>query len=118
MERISLETFFTSENDTEINQYRILGGINEYSSDFDKIKIYPALSSLIELKNSLEKIINEKKSLSNKLPKIIKGFDVKEHKLIFTTNSAFELHKNIKQVFDLTEWASPHIKEAIEEVLI
>jgi len=118
MERISLETFFTSENDTEINQYRILGGIKEYSSDFDKKKIYPALSSLIELKNSLEKIINEKKSLSNKFPKIIKGFDVKEQKLIFTTPSDFEPHKNIKQVFDLAEWALPHIKEAIEEGII
>src|SRR5690606_25242706 len=118
MERISLETFFTSENDTEINQYRILGGINEYSSDFDKKKIYPALSSLIELKNSLEKIINEKKSLSNRFPKIIKGFDVKEQKLIFAAPSDFEQNKDLEHVFELAEWALPYIKEAIEEGII
>lgn len=117
MERINLETFFTSENDIEINQYRILGGIKELNTDFEKKKIYPALASLIELKTSLEKICEERKSLNGRFPKIIKGFDAKEQKLIFTVPADFD-NVNVEHIFELAEWALPHIQTAIEEGII
>ncbi len=73
MERISIESFFTSETDLEMNQYRILGGIREVCSNFDKKKIYPSLAGLIELKQSLDKIKDERNNLNEKFPKHIKG---------------------------------------------
>jgi hypothetical protein len=118
MERISLETFFSSETDFEINQYRILGGIKEINTDFDKKKIYPALATLIELKYSLEKICEERKSLNGRFPKVIKGFDPKEQKLIFTIPADFDKYKNVEQVFELAEWALPYLIDSIEEGIV
>lgn len=118
MKRISLETFFTSENDIEMNQYRILGGIKELNNDFDKKKIYPALASLIELKSSLEKLCEERKNLSGRFPKVIQGYDSKEQKLIFTIPNKFEENQNIEHVFELAEWALPIIKDTIEEGIV
>jgi len=118
MERISLETFFSSETDLEIIQYRILGGIKEQNTYFDKKKIYPALASLIELKNSLEQIREERKSLSGKFPKQITGFDVKQQKIIFAVQDHSDSYKNIDLVFELIDWALPLIKDSIEEGIV
>ncbi len=118
MERLTLQTFFSSEEDREINQYRILGGIKAINTDFEKKRIYPALGSLIELKNSLEKIISEKESLNIRFPKVIKGFDSEEQKLIFTIPADYEKFKNIDQVFELAEWALPYIIDSIEEGIV
>ncbi len=118
MERISLETFFSSETDLEMNQYKILGGIKELNTDFDKKKIYPGLASLIALKSSLEQIREERKSLSGKFPKQIKGFDIKERKIIFSIPGENANYKNIDKVFELIDWALPHIQDAIEEGIV
>jgi hypothetical protein len=118
MERISLETFFSAESDLEMNQYRILGGIKELNSAFDKKKIYPALAFLIELKGSLEQIREERKSLTGKFPKQISGFDIKQKKIIFTVQEHSENNKNIDQVFELIDWALPFIKDSIEEGIV
>jgi len=118
MERISLETFFSLETDLEMNQYRILGGIKELNTNFDKRKIYPALSSLIELKNSLEQIREERKSLNGKFPKQITGFDIKKQEIIFAVQNHTDNYKNIDQVFELIDWALPFIKDSIEEGIV
>ncbi|OGU72243.1 MAG: hypothetical protein A2V93_05685 [Ignavibacteria bacterium RBG_16_34_14] len=118
MERISLETFFSAETDLEINQYRILGGIKELSTAFDKKKIYPALAFLIELKSSLEQIREEKRSLSGKFPKQITGFDIKQKKIIFTVQEHSCNYKNIDHVFELIDWALPFIKSSIDEGIV
>jgi hypothetical protein len=118
MERISLETFFSSELDWEMNQYKILGGIKELSNDLDKKKIYPSLAQLIEVKSLLEQIKAERNSLSGKFPKKIKGFDIKSQKIILETPAHINDHKNIELVFELIDWALPLIKDAIEEGII
>jgi hypothetical protein len=104
--------------DLEINQYRILGGIKELYCDFDKKKIYPSLASLIALKSSLEQIREERKSLTVKFPKQISGFDIKQKKILFTIQEPSENNKSIDQVFELIDWALPHIKEAIDEGIV
>ncbi len=118
MKRISLETFFSAETDLEINQYRILGGIKELNTDFDKRKIYPGLASLIALKNSLEQIREERKSLNGKFPKQITGFDMKQQKIIFTAQEHSDNYKNIDKVFELIDWALPFIQDSIEEGIV
>ena len=118
MERISLDTFLTSETDWEMNQYKILGGLKELSLDLDKRKIYPALAQLIELKNSLEQIKAARNNLNGKFPKEIKSYNIKEQKIILETPAHFNNPKNVEAVFDLIEWALPVIQEKIEEGII
>jgi len=118
MERISLETFFSSETDWEMNQYKILGGIKELSMDLTKKKIYPALAQLIDLKNSLDQIKAARNNLNGKFPKEIKSFNIKEQKVILETPVHFNNPKNVEAVFELIDWALPVIQNTIDEGIV
>ncbi len=118
MERISIESFFTSETDLEINQYRILGGIREVCGNFDKKKIYPSLAGLIELKQSLDKIKDERNNLNEKFPKHIKGFDINSKKIIYESKGNVNHNNNIEEIFNLIDWAIPYIVDAIDEGIV
>jgi hypothetical protein len=118
MERISLDTFLSSETDWEMNQYRILGGLKELSLDLDRKKIYPALAQLIELKDSLEQIKVERNNLNGKFPKEIKSFNLKEQKITLETPPHFNNPQNIEAVFNLIDWALPVIQDKIDEGIV
>jgi len=118
MERISIESFFTSETDLEMNQYRILGGLQEICSDFHKKKIYPSLASLIELKLCIEKIKDEKNNLNQKFTKQVKGFDVKQQKVIYESSGTIGYNENIEEIFALFDWALPLLGDAIDEGVV
>jgi hypothetical protein len=118
MERISIESFFTSENDLEINQYRILGGLRKVCGDFDKKKIYPSLAALIELKQSIDKIKDERNNLNEKFSKQIKGFDINAQKIIYESANDDNQYNSIEELFNLIDWALPYIIDAIDEGII
>jgi hypothetical protein len=118
MERLSIESFFTSETDLETNQYRILGGLRKVCNDFDKKKIYPSLAMLIELRQSIYKIKEETNNLSNKFPKQIKGFDVNAQKIIYESAGDVNHNNSVEELFNLIDWALPYIEEAIDEGII
>jgi len=118
MERISIESFFTSETDLEMNQYRILGGIREVRSNFDKKKIYPSLATLIELKRSIDKIKDQRINLDEKFPKQLKGFDIKTQKVIYESSHNINHNYNIEEIFTLIDWALPYINDAIDEGIV
>jgi hypothetical protein len=118
MEQISLEIFFNPETDWEMNQYRILGGIKTARAEFDKKRIYPALAMLIKLKRELNQIKDEKNNLSQQFPKQIAGFDIKEQKVIYEASDDLNRYENIEVIFDLVDWAIPHINKAIEEGIV
>lgn len=118
MERISLETFFSPETDREMNQYRILGGLKELSSELDRKKIYPSLAQLIELKSSLEQIKTKRNSLGEKFPKRIKSINIKKQKITLETPALFDNQKNVEDIFELIEWALPIIQGTIDEGIV
>ncbi len=118
MERISLDTFLSSETDWEMNQYKILGGLKELSLELDRKKIYPALAQLIELKNSLDQIKVARNDLNGKFPKEIKSFNIKEQKITLETPADFSNPKNVEAVFELIDWALPVIQEKIDEGIV
>ena len=118
MEPISLEIFFDSETDWEMNQYRILAGIKAARAEFDRKKIYPSLATLIKLKRELNQIKEERNCLNQQFPRQIKGFDTKEQKVIYDSAENINLDENIEVIFGLIDWAVPYINEAIEEGIV
>lgn len=115
MEQLSLEIFFDSETDLELNQYRILAGIKKVITEFGQKKIYPSLATLIKLNRELNQIKDERNNLQQKFPKQIKGFDIKGQKVIYETSKNIKLNDSIENIFALIDWALPHLKEAIDE---
>jgi len=115
MEQLSLEIFFDSETDLEMNQYRILAGIKNACTDFCHKKIYPSLAILIKLDRELKQLKDERNYLKNNFPKQIKEFDINNQKVIYEYSKKPELNDNIENIFALIDWAQPLIKEAIDE---
>ncbi len=73
MEKLSFEHFLAAGTDPESARYRILAHLKKCAEDFDHNKLYPELSDLIALKNSLEAIVNGKSKLVNELPRTLKA---------------------------------------------
>jgi hypothetical protein len=116
MNPLTLETFFSADTDWEMNQYRVLGGIKEYSIDFNKKRLYPSLAHLIELSNHLEEILKQQKNLNHSFPKEIKNFDIKSKTILF--ESLEKLSPNLEFLFELIKWALPLINQEIEEGIV
>ena len=113
MNPLTLESFFSSDTDWELNQFKILGGIKEYRSDFNKKKLYPSLANLIKLSSVLDEILKQKVNLDKSFPKELKGFDLINQRIVF--ESLDELSPDVEFLFKLIDWAFPFITKAIEE---
>ncbi len=110
---LSLESFLGVYRDYELTQYHILDEIKKVRADFSHNRIYPTLSQLIDLYQTLRTISRRSEDLRNELPQRIKGLDLKDKRILF--EPIFISPGNMKMVEDLINWALPHIQEAIEE---
>jgi hypothetical protein len=117
MKQLQVDSFKCSNSDIEFNQYKILAGLKEYRTEFNKNKIYPALAELVYLSSQLEEILNKKNnSLSIPLPKNIKGKNIND-KNVFVEVISQTAEKN-DYFYELIEWALPQIKDLISEAYI
>lgn len=111
--QLSIDLFTQVQSDLESRQYLVLAALKSMSDDFQRNRIYPHLSHLIDIHNTLSDISNRLKDLRNKFPKRIKKIDFVnqeiEHEVVFVDGS------DVRQVEELIEWALPYIKAKIEE---
>jgi hypothetical protein len=111
--RLSLNLFTKVQDDLEKRQYLILAELKMISSQFQYYKIYPHLSELIQLRNTLTDIINRLSDLRNKFPKRIGKIDwvnkTIEHEVVFVDGT------DLSAVEQLINWALPRIEGVIEE---
>ncbi len=113
MDKLSLEHFLSAGTDPESARYRILAFLKKYVDEFDHNRLYPVLSDLIALKQSLEAIIEGRSKLASQLPQDVKGIDLASQKLIL---QAPDLSCSpLDHVVELIRWALPLLAETIEE---
>jgi len=110
---LNLDLFTQVQSDYEVRQLRILAALKKISEDFQSNRIYPHLSGLVELRNTLTDIKKRLEDLRNEFPKRIKNIDlvnkIIEHEVVFVDGS------DLSKVEDLIEWALPYIEAKIEE---
>ncbi len=110
---LNLDLFTHVQSDFESSQYKVLAELKKISDDFQRNKIYPHLSHLIELHGTLSDILKRIRDLRNEFPKRIKKIDFVnqeiEHEVVFVAGS------DLTKVEELIEWALPYIKAKIEE---
>jgi hypothetical protein len=116
MNGLSLTTFISPDRDLEKSQYRILAGLKEYQKEFNKKRICPSLTELVNLVSLLEEILKQKKTLHKYFPKQIKGYDIENQKVLYETIE--HITDDLKFYFKLIEWALPKVKQVIEEGII
>ena len=112
MKCLTIESFTAKETDIELNQYKILAGLKEYRAEFNKNRLYPALSELVYLSSQLEEILERKGGVGLPLPKGIKNSHKEKNVFVEVIDQAKEQKEYFK---DLIEWAIPVIKSLIDE---
>jgi hypothetical protein len=113
---LSLESFYSADRDLELNQYCILAGIKEFRNEFNKKRLYPSFTNLLNITSQLQDIIEQKNNLEYKFSKKIKSFDFKNNKIIF--ESLENEQPEIDCLFELIDWSLPQLKSVIEEALV
>lgn len=110
---LSLDVFTNIGMDYEVRQYHILDGLKKIRDKFTINRLYPHLSELISLYNSLDVIKKEIKNIENGMPYKIKDIDLINKKISYQL-----LHDDYKQldsVKRIINWALPLMKDTIEE---
>ncbi len=115
MKYLNIDSFVSKEDDIELNQYKILSGLKDYRSEFNKNRLYPALSELVYLSSQLEEILERKSSPGLPLPKGIKNSRNDKNVFVEVITQAKEQKEYF---FELIEWALPVIKGMIDEAYI
>ena len=111
--RLNLNLFTKVQDDVERRQYIILAELKKISDEFQYYKIYPHLSGLIEIRRTLQDVIDRLADLRSKFPKRIGKIDwvnkTIEHEVVFVDGT------DLKAVEDLINWSLPKIDKVIHE---
>lgn len=111
--RLNLNLFTKVRDDVEKRQYIILAELKKISTEFQYYKIYPHLSRLVEIRNTLQDVIDRLADLRSKFPKRISKIDwvnrTIEHEVVFVDGT------DLKAVEGLITWALPKIDNVIHE---
>lgn len=111
--RLNLNLFTKVRDDVEKRQYIILAELKKISTEFQYYKIYPHLSRLVDIRNTLQDVIDRLADLRNKFPKRISKIDwvnrTIEHEVVFVDGT------DLKAVEELITWALPKIDKVIHE---
>lgn len=110
---LSISTFIRAIDDTERTRFEVLSGLKAIRTNFHHNKIYPDLSTLVELFEGLQSITQSADNLRSKAHRSIKDVNIDERKVIYDETPISD--NDFEQIRDLIAWALPLIQDAIEE---
>ncbi|MGE5401562.1 MAG: hypothetical protein ACM3S2_14265 [Ignavibacteriales bacterium] len=110
MNKLTLDTFLYV-SDYELTMYRILDSLKSYNNEFNRNKLYPGLSELIELNLNLKDV--DENNLNDIYVENLTKPKMHEDCLMIETIEVTDEY--VQQVISLIEWAKPLIKETIDE---
>ena len=113
MERLSLETFVNAQRDSEIAQYAVLSGLQEYQREFSRSRLYPSLSDLIRLHQELSDFLQNRDQMQRRFPQELKRVDEKGPQLVF--EPVDQENPRLEALAEVIRWALPLIQSTINE---
>ena len=113
MESVSFDLFVSGLKDVESTQYRLQAYLQGIREAFARNVIYPHLSDLVTLHNTLAGVAGKLADVRDSAPGRLSGVDLSAHRLIYEKSDlGLEQLDDLEQ---LIEWALPRIRETIEE---
>lgn len=113
MAELRLNHFLSAVHDFESAQYKVLDKLQKARAAFSRNVVYPHLSSLVRLYDSLQVIVNGMEEVKHGLPRRLEKIDLDTHTLKYEYPSLDD--DQMAVVKDLVQWSMPFIQEAIEE---
>jgi hypothetical protein len=99
--------------DTEYKQYVLLAYLQEVKNSYNQLKLYPHLAELIDQYCELVQLKDNQLSLADKFPKILKGLDAQEMKMVFSTDITEE--NWVEEIANIITMAIPHLQGTIQQ---
>lgn len=99
--------------DFEYKKYQLLAYLKATESEFKAIKLYPALSDLIEHHRTLSELDSGKTQLQSLFPKALNGIDFQNAQLHY--QSKVQDGAIMEEIAQITKFALPKLKSQIEE---
>ncbi len=112
MLELNLESFLSPIEDKELNQYKILAQLKNYSELFRKNKLYPSFSRLNQINNLLKSLLAEHPILS--VPGSIKKTTSVKKAGINILNGSIE-NEDTSDTNDIIKWAKPLVEALMTE---
>ena len=106
-----MSTYLDAMRDAEAGRYRILAGLRRISSQFRRNRLFPELSELVGLIDSLDQILSESAGLEGSSRRLV-GIDLESNRLIYdraSDSDAFE------QLAETIRWSLPMLREQVDE---
>lgn len=113
MKTFGLPTFTEPVDDMEKRQYTILAALQSRREEFAHTRLYPTLSDLIDLKETLQQLVDQKDQVAANLPRLLKDVNWDKKELVYENIHAEP--PNIERMFELIEWALPHLGKVLDE---
>ncbi len=113
MDELGLNFFLKAGSDLEAAQYRFLGSLKTARDAFKQNIIYPHLSQLIRLHDSLLALIEKVEDVRDALPGAVKDLDLENRTIIYEKQILDD--DQFRRLEELMRWSLPHIQDAIEE---
>ncbi len=113
MGKLTLEMFTSGLGDVESRQYEVLQGLKELYDRFSHNKLYPDLSDIIQLENTLEALLYSHDELQKHLPRSVTDLDLEQGLVIIDTLGV--PFPELERIFDSIAWAIPLLRKAIVE---
>ena len=113
MSTLTLDLILSPGGDFESKQYRVLQGLKESYDRFSHNQLYPDLTDLIHLAESLTGILSSHGNVRAHLPHVITDLDLEKKKVILEPVEV--PFPELAAVIDFVVWTLPQIKRAIDE---
>ena len=113
MAELRLNHFLNAVHDYESAQYKVLDKLQKARAAFSKNIVYPYLSSLVKLYESLQVIVTGMEHVKQGLPRRLESIDLNTHTLKYEYTTLDQDQMTV--VKELVNWGMPFIQEAIEE---
>lgn len=113
MAELRLNHFLTAIHDFERAQYTVMEGLTKARRAFSKNIVYPYLSSLVNLYDSLQQIVSGMDIVEKGLPRRLEDIDLNSYTLKYDYQSLDG--DQLAVVKELVSWTMPLLQDAIEE---
>lgn len=113
MKTLSNNWITESHIDFEYKKYMLLAYLQEVDNYFDKTKLYPALSDLVNHYRNVVLLKNNKQNLSDSFPERIQGMDAEHFRLFFekiTQDDAL-----MQEIENIIDYSIPQFKHFLQE---
>ena len=113
MNTLDKNWFFQDLIDLEYKKYILLAYLKEVHEQFNRNKLYPHLSELVEHYNTMKEFLDNKQSLYSNFPERIKDFDSRRMQILY--EKVMEDDKLMQEIGNILQYSLPQVKYQLNE---